>query len=495
MPMPMLEEVFKLSGVPTHTFVEPIEYQELVVSLRTPGRGLVLEGPSGIGKTTGVEKALEELGLSPRALKLSARRADDVEMIAELPGMKDIGIVIVDDFHRLDEQVKMSIADYMKTLADRETPDSKVIVVGINKAGDSLVKFASDLNNRIDTIRFEANPPERIGQLIQQGEDALNIRINTKSEIAIDAQGSFHLAQMLCHRICLAERTTERQESERAIEVSLEVVKSHVLDDLSRAFFETAREFAMGPRFRREGRGPYLHILRWLAESEEWSIQLNQAMSNHPEHRGSVGQVVDKGFLSTFLDQSKFAAVLHFDEQTRVLSAEDPKFIYYLRNLIWPKFARQVGFVNVRFDARYDFALSFARPDRNIAEELAERLMERELSVFYDKNEQHRILAENVEDYLAPIYRSEAEFVIALLGPEYPERIWTKFESDQFKQRFGANSVIPIWFDDAPLGIFDRSKDVGGLDYQRSGDQTSQLNEICEQLVRKIVDDRTTSRD
>ena len=60
-PSPLLEEVFKTSGVPSFTFVEPDEYADLVISLRTPGRGAVVEGPSGIGKTTAVEKALGKL--------------------------------------------------------------------------------------------------------------------------------------------------------------------------------------------------------------------------------------------------------------------------------------------------------------------------------------------------------------------------------------------------------------------------------------------------
>ena len=34
MPDPRLEEVFKLSGLPTYTFVEPPEYKKLLVSLR-----------------------------------------------------------------------------------------------------------------------------------------------------------------------------------------------------------------------------------------------------------------------------------------------------------------------------------------------------------------------------------------------------------------------------------------------------------------------------
>ncbi len=113
-----------------------------------------------------------------------------------------------------------------------------------------------------------------------------------------------------------------------------------------------------------------------------------------------------------------------------------------------------------------------------------------EAAVFYDRNEQFRILANNVEDYLAPIYRSEAEFVVALLGPDYPKRIWTKFESDNFKKRFGENSVIPIWFSDAEPGIFDETTRVGGMKLDRDGDIAAQINEFSDLLMKKLGEER-----
>src|SRR5664280_732492 len=76
-----IEDVFKVTGVPTYTFVRPSEYNRLQVALRTPGRGVVVEGPSGIGKSTAVTKALEELGLDPDVTKLSARIPSDVEYL------------------------------------------------------------------------------------------------------------------------------------------------------------------------------------------------------------------------------------------------------------------------------------------------------------------------------------------------------------------------------------------------------------------------------
>ena len=200
-------------------------------------------------------------------------------------------------------------------------------------------------------------------------------------------------------------------------------------------FFRPTISFARGSKLRREGRAPYLHILRWLAQASDWSLDLRQEVRVRPEHRGSVGQVVEKGYLATLLaDKSDvLGEFFHFDEDTSVISAEDPRLIFYLKNLNWRAFAKDVGFSSQEFKGRYDFALSFAGEERNIAQRLCHLLTEREISVFYDEDEQHRILAENVEDYLAPIYRTEAAYVVPLLSKHFPRKIWTKFESDQFK--------------------------------------------------------------
>jgi hypothetical protein len=488
-PGPNLEEVFKLSGVPVYTFVKPLEYEKLVVALRTPGRGVVIEGPSGIGKTTAVTQALAEQGIETTALRLTARKTDDRAVIEALPEMKNPGLVIIDDFHRLDEGTQRRFADFLKVLADEERADTKLVIVGINRAGDSLVAFAPDLNTRIDTIRFEANPDERVLELVKKGEQALNVRLGIAPKIVEAAAGSFYIAQMLCHETCLSSGVTKAQDVNILLEISSEVVTSRVMDTLARRFMQTAIEFAASPKLRREGRAPYLHILKWLSEANEWSILLDREIAIHPEQRGSVGQVVEKGYLATFIaGNPSFEAVLHYVPTTHVLTVEDPQFVFFLRNLSWNKFAERVGYLNIKFKSRYDFALSFAGADRPTAKRLFELLTEAEFEVFYDENEQSRILAENIEDYLAPIYRSEAAYVICLLGPEYPKRIWTKFESDHFKERFGEKSVIPIWFTTAPPGTFDESTRVGGITFNPEKPQEGQLAAIVELLRKKIAE-------
>lgn len=425
---------------------------------------------------------------------LSARRSADLKLIENLPAAEEIGTVIIDDFHRLDERVKESLSNRMKVLADSEDAGSKLILVGINKAGHQLVKFAHDLGLRIDVFRLEANPDEKVRNVITLGEHALNVIIEHKDDIVKCSQGSFQLAQMLSHRICAMNSVSEAQQCEKKIDLPLDVVVEEAMIDLARIYKETCLAFARGSKLRREGRAPYLHILRWLADSGELSLDLREAMRANPTHRASIGQVLDKGFLVALLGdadkQALFQPYFHFEPSTSILSVEDPKLVFYLKNLVWREFSRQVGFPGSIFKGRYDFALSFAGSDREIAKRLSELLSEREVIVFYDENEQHLIIAREVEEYLGPIYRRDADYVIALLSPNYPARVWTKFESDNFRERFGSNSIIPIWFTNTVPGFFSDESRYGGLSFDPAGDVAQQLADIAETLCLRLVTDR-----
>jgi hypothetical protein len=271
---PKLEEVFKTSGIPTHTFVRPKKYADILLSLRTPGRCLMIEGPSGIGKTTAIEKAIVEVGIGGSVAKLSARRKEDTEYIKILPETERLGTVIVDDFHKLDLATQHALADYLKVLADREDATSKIIILGINRAGDSLIRFAEDLVNRIDIVRFEAEPDEKIVEVIERGCEALKIDLPTKEEIIADVRGSFYLTQMLCREICLDQEILEALDKPKMLPVSYEAIRSNVWDRLSLSFQRRCASFCRGTKIKKEGRAPYLHILNWLATGDSWTLDL-----------------------------------------------------------------------------------------------------------------------------------------------------------------------------------------------------------------------------
>ncbi|WP_370826722.1 TIR domain-containing protein [Fournierella massiliensis] len=487
----LLENVYVTAGVPQITYVEPKEFLQLKVALRTRGKCVVVEGPSGIGKTTAIKKAIGSLNLE-NVIYLSARKKSDENKIKEIADGNFTGIQIIDDFHRLDSEIKEKISDVMKYLADENVEDQKIVVIGINRVGDSLITFSPDLNSRISTIKFEVNPEEKLFELIEKGENALNIEFDNKRRIVENSYGSFQLAQLMCHQACIENKIDCECDEKLNVHFSFACVQSAISSELSRSYFNIAREFAIGNRLRREGRAPYLHVLKWLSESDTWAISLMSEMQRHPEAKAGVTQIVEKGYLDDFLKKRQtINNYVHYDKDTRMLIAEDPKFIFYLKTINWNNFARDIGYLQLISERKYDFALSFAGSERVYAEKIFNRLTALEISVFYDKNEQHNILSENVEEYLYPIYNSEAIYVVPLLSQNYPNRVWTKFESKAFKDRFGQHAVIPIWFKGADT-MFDESKNYGGLSFDPEDNVDQQIDDIVTSLAKKIEDHKIT---
>jgi hypothetical protein len=367
--------------------------------------------------------------------------------------------------------------------------------LGINKAGENLISFASDLLNRIDVIPLEINPDSKVYELIERGEQALQVSINVKDEIVEASQGSFYLAQMLCNEICMSEGVAKTCEVPVKTQTSFELIKATVWERLSMRFFERCKRFCRGPRQRIEGRAPYLHILNWLATCNDWVLRLDEAIRAHPDIRGSANQVVQKGYLEDWINTNpEIREVLHFDPASHILGVEDPQFLFFIRNISWKKFADDLGYIAVEFESKYDFALSFAGNDRAIAAAIAEKLSEHEVEVFYDRNERHRMLAKDIEQYLLPIYQSEAKYIVVVLGPDYPERYWARMESEAFKKRIPEGEVIPIWFTDSPPGVFDSAGKIAGLFFNREDNFEKQIESIVDILIQKLIEDRNAVR-
>ncbi len=485
---PLLEDVFKISGIPTYTFVRPSHYDRLKVAVRTQGRGVVVEGPSGIGKSTAVANVLRDLDLANDVLDLSARSPSDVGLIAELPSTRQFGVAIVDDFHRLPPALQAELADLLKRLADTDDASSKLIVIGINQAGSPLIKHAPDLANRVDRIKFEAEPDSALMQMIQQGTEVLNIEIEATESIVSASHGSFYLAQLLCHEACLQGSVLHRQAARSSVTTLYASVRRQVMERQKARFGDTFRSFARGNKFRPGGRAPYFHMLSWLAASPDGTIDLSEEMRRHPTERVSVKATIDNKGIDSLVGDPGIAQVFYYNPHVKMLAVEDPHAIFYLRNLDLTEFIREVGFTKVSYDKPYDVALSFTGEDREFAQRLYDHLIEEGLAVFYDKAEESRILAEDVEALLGPIYESDSEYVTAVMGSKYGVKRWTLYEASRFKERIEKGEVIPIWSKEVPQSAFDPTYGRGGLSYDPHGDLAAQASACAAVIASKFRD-------
>ena len=491
-PIP-LEQVFKDTGIPTFTFVESQEYMKTKVALRTEGKGVVIEGPSGIGKTSCVKKVLDALG-GHRPLFLTPLKPEELEIINEfIESPNGAGTVIIDDVHRLDEVTKRALANILKVGADENRSDFKLILIGINQAGDSLINLNREINNRIATIKFEQNPEEKVRELIEKGEAVMNVRFKDKDEIIRKSAGSFHVAQMLCQRMCIESGIDQSQTEVTEISIPVSKVINSLVNEMETVFGESIKTFARGNRNRSGGNRPYYRLLTFLSTSPAGTVNMNDVKRQNPELKGSIVQITEKkndsgkSYLEQLIDKHDgIKDILYFDSVANTLTVEDPKVLFYLRNKDMSVLAKECGFAFEDKNYAYEYAISFAGEKRSYAKALFEELTDLSVTVFYDNDHQAELLGADIDKFLAPIYASDSHYVIVFADEYYPNKLWTVFESEQFRHRFGENAVIPVLFDGWKPDVTSSYRTKGCYSFDTSRDSKTQIKELAQTLLKKV---------
>ena len=265
---------------------------------------------------------------------------------------------------------------------------------------------------------------------------------------------------------------------------------------MARVYEPIARTFATGSRIRREGRAPYLHLLQWLSQSPDWSIQMDSIYAKHPLYKQSVSQVVEKSYLKDLINKNEsLINKIHYDENAKTLTIEDPKFMFYLKNLDWKKFASDIGFINPDLTNKYDFALSFAGEIRDFPNALYEILTtEYNYNVFYDSDAKADILGKDLEEYFKPIYTSEAEYIIVFMDKNYAHKVWTVFESKLYRDRFKKEEIIPVITNDFQLSATDPLFHIGYQKIDLNENPHVQMTELAALIDEKIRQKRANSK-
>lgn len=82
---------------------------------------------------------------------------------------------------------------------------------------------------------------------------------------------------------------------------------------------------------------------------------------------------------------------------------------------------------------------------------------------------------------------------MAFLSEHYPNRIWTKIESDVFRERFG-EGVISIRYRDTKPGFFSEEQKYGSLAFDLTGDVGGQLDYIADTICKRLVEDKQKAK-
>ncbi|MEK6758716.1 MAG: hypothetical protein AABY51_03000 [Deltaproteobacteria bacterium] len=483
----LVEKVFVTEGEPEFTFVQPPNFNEIFLDIRRAGKPVIIEGQSGTGKTTCVKKILVKLGSSLQAIYLTARSATDVGRIEAIVLSRPAGIFVIDDFHRLSEQLQIKLADLAKVAAESADGSNlpKLIIIGINQIGSDLIQLVPDVAKRIGIHRIHPGTEASIRDLIELGCNALNIKIVTPEIVFSESRGDYWLTQQLCQSICILNNVLETQDD--AIELNFEIhgLRDKVVDRLKSAYGPAVKEFCRGRRFR-PSNDPYYKLLKTVSQQESSIVDLNMLANSTPEVRGSINNIKDHRLPVLLESKPTCARHFYYNAETKSFAIEDPALFYFLKHLDWDYLRVACGFKETDKDYEYDFAISFAGENRDLARFIAEQLEILDAHVFYDEHFEANFLGKTWSEQFKKIFSTDSRLVICVLDKNHKEKIWPTFERECFQPRVAAEDVIPIFLDDTTfVGI---SSDLVGIKFKWNHSDPEWKDKVIDCVVLKIID-------
>lgn len=484
----LVEEVFVTEGVPQFTFVAPPNFPEILLDIRRPGKPVIIEGQSGTGKTTCVRKILERLGTGATATYLTARDATHVSAITRLAQAPTTGTFVVDDFHRLAEDIQAALADIAKVAAERAGEGAnlpKLVLIGINQIGSDLIQLVPDIAKRTGIHRIHPGTSVQIHELISAGCTELNLSFHNPDDLFHESRGDYWLTQQLCQSACALNDILETCTERREIDIDLSLLRKRVVERLKAAYYPAVKEFCRGQRFR-PSNDPYYKVLRAVSEQDSSIVDLNELANAKTEVHGSINNIKERRL--AVLIQSKPICARHFyyNSGTKNFAIEDPALFYFLRHLDWNALRSDCGFRDAPRDYEFDFAISFAGENRDLARHIAENLGTLDANVFFDEQYEANYLGRTWSKEFLRIFGSASRLVVCLLDSHHKNKIWPTFERECFDPRVADGDVIPIFLDDTVFpGI---PKDTIGIRYGWNPEDPKWRDDVIDRIVFKLLE-------
>ena len=121
--------------------------------------------------------------------------------------------LILEDFHNIADSEKAKLAQMMKVFTDSsvEYPEAKLIFVGAVDTAREVIKYNPDMRNRVAEIYVPLMSDPELGEILEKGEDLLNLRIQTsaKDEIISRSEGIASICHQLAYYACTSHGVIE----------------------------------------------------------------------------------------------------------------------------------------------------------------------------------------------------------------------------------------------------------------------------------------------
>ncbi len=340
--------IFTTTETPKYTYVEPVEYEQLRGYLANGSR-LVVQGPSGSGKSSIVSKALAELKLAARWILCSdeAQLAELVSLLAQPVHER----LVIDEAHLLDPEV-------LRTLASRlynQQTDGQITVVGLGEVRGALLdqidaKLRESLARRLMGVvlssRRDLESQARLEKLVSLGEAVANIQFTQARELIDSAGGSFYMMQHLCFFAATIDGVQTTQKVLKRVNKGMAEILPKILVHLKRDYAGRLSQLARTDEVT-PPRGAAALLLWLLGHSPDGEVTVESARLEYPTLSKAFDWLLS-GHLATAIQTQRLTWLLEFEASTHILRAHDPRFLFYLRFQNWSAFLANTGHTDLR---------------------------------------------------------------------------------------------------------------------------------------------------
>lgn len=365
-----INDVFMPVGTPTYTYINRREVEEeFLYSLNQRGKQIYLYGPSGSGKTclyetvlNGIDKkyvlvpckayydnplqlhyaiyslvvgVLKSINMDvPFPMKVAQLKHELLDKLANELVEKDI-VLVLDDFHRLSDEVTIAFADTLKTFISLGV---KIIMVGVKNKAAMLIHNYPDLSARIDGIEIYPLSKNKLRQIIHLGEEVLNIKISNKtiSETVTEAIGTASLVHELCLGI-LNEKKIKRSSNQLIYIKNTKVLKAACVKiaKKKKTIYEVIyNSLCLGRRPTKKF-ATYRYIMEAIASlpKDRYTIHKEELYKiitrNYP--LPPPRNVFNSSLNNIENIQSKFKQVISYNSMAETIEIVDRNFKFYLK--------------------------------------------------------------------------------------------------------------------------------------------------------------------
>lgn len=297
---------------------------------------LTVEGAAetGVEGQAGIAKHAESV-----ALELDP--TDVNEIIDALQKAECPQYIILEDFHYLPEDTQQDFAFALKSF--HEDSSYTFVIVGVWLDENRLIQHNGDLDGRVISINADKWPPEKIEQVILDGERLLGVEFNSQFKIALmhNSFESIWVVQDACRRACEVAGVTSTRNP--PVQITADANKM-IKDSIN---IGSARYTGFLSAFSEGFRENKLEMYKWLVycvltstvEELERGLgysEIRQKIDKyHPEapvNSGNITQALKSTASLQITGTKTRPIILDFDQTNRRLSVVDRSFLIWLQH-------------------------------------------------------------------------------------------------------------------------------------------------------------------